>query len=325
MTHEIVPALKGVRVGIFPKPKTEDPFVNSSLVSLGVDRRGLERFAISSLNGTTGARTLVLDERGDYRVYTWPEDLRPIYCYGAVAGGDPDTVWLGGGGGSSGLCLYRLALSSGDMKRYPVPVGHFITSGMAYDPDTKKVFTGCGSAMVSFDTVRRKFVATYSQDEMGPCHFHYFHWPNPDGTYGFLLETPGLTYVRWFPREERIAARVLIEDPRHPAMRHVRIGPYIKNGKIYIPHLGWLNGRTGRIARHSCPPREEAAWLDAIGSLVYGVQSQDSGDSKLLRWDGPDRRRAHDGGAARSSGAGNRPDAERSHPRGGPSRTHPAF
>jgi len=34
--------------------------------------------------------------------------------------------------------------------------------------------------------------------------------------------------------EERIATRVLIEDPRHPALRHVRAGSYIKGGKIYI-------------------------------------------------------------------------------------------
>ncbi|MSS70568.1 MAG: hypothetical protein EXS64_03665 [Candidatus Latescibacteria bacterium] len=284
MAHEITLARKRGRASVFPKPETEDPFVNSGLVSLGVDRRGLERFAISSLNGTTGARTLVLDERGAYRAYAWPKGARPTYCYGAVAGGDPDTVWMGGGG-PAGPGLYRLTLSSGALESYPAPAGHYIQSGLAYDPDTKKVFTGCGSAMVSFDTVRRKYIRTYSQEEMGPCHFHWFHWRNPDGSYGFLLETPGLTYVRWFPQEERIDARVLIEDPRHPALRHVRTGSYIKSGKIYIPHLGWLNGLTGRVARCPRPPREEATWFGAIGNVVYGIQSQDSGDSKLLRWD----------------------------------------
>lgn len=270
------------RARTYPKPKTDDPFINCSLVSLGRGRDGFERFTISSLNMDTGARTLVLDENGGCRVYTWRGPMRPLFCYGAVAAGR-DTVWLGGGA-ASGPCLYRLELSSGERRHYPAPAGHFITSGMAYDPVTRKVFTGCGSAMVSFDTARGRYVRAYTQDEMGPSHFHYFHWRNRDGSYGFLLQTPGLTYVRWFPREERIAVRVLITDPRHPALPRLTHG-LVSGGRVYLPHLGWLDGLTGRIARHPSPPREEASWFGAIGPFALGAQPQPTGDCRLLRWD----------------------------------------
>lgn len=270
------------RARVYPKPKTDDPFINCRLVSLGCGRDGVERFTISSLNMETGARTLVLDEDGRCRTYTWPGPMRPRFCYGAAAG-SRGTVWLGGGA-ASGPCLYRLELSSGTTRHYPAPAGHFITSGMAYDPATRKVFTGCGSAMVSFDTARGRYVRVYSQDEMGPCHFHYFHWRNRDGSYGFLMQTPGLSYVRWYPREERIGVEVLIEDPRHPALSSLSHG-LVSGGRVYLPHLGWLDGLTGRIERHPHPPREEAAWFGAIGGFVLGAQTQPTGDCRLLRWD----------------------------------------
>ena len=280
-------ALQGPRgqVRIWPKPKTEDPFINCKLTSVGTDNAGDEWFIISSLNTTTGARTLALNARGDYRELRWRSRSRPSYCYGATLG-EKDTLWLGGSDPSAGLCLWRLNLSTGAVKRYPVPAGHFITSGMAYDAGTKKLFTGCGSAMVSFDTVREEFVRVYTQAESGPSHFHHFHWPNGDGTYGFLTATPGITYVRWFPHDEKITYKVLTDDPRHPATHLVANGPCLRRDKLYVPHLGWLNGRTGRLTPAARPPREEAAWFGVLDHTAYGAQGNPaSGDGLLLRWD----------------------------------------
>ena len=58
--------MKVIRVRI---PKSRDPFINAGLISLGVDRRGRERFWISSCNGGQGSTGIVIDEDGDYRLY----------------------------------------------------------------------------------------------------------------------------------------------------------------------------------------------------------------------------------------------------------------
>ena len=270
---------------LFRKPKTSDPFVNAQLTSLGTGPGGVERFWISTINQLAGPTSVLIGENGRHRLYKWPAPMGFGFFYGA-APADSDTVWLAGVG--RGTFFVRLTLSSGKWKRYKTPVGYFITAGMALDRPIGKLFCGVGGAMVSFNTKTRKFARIYKREEMGPDRFHYDHWRNRDGTYGFLMTTPGLTCLRWDPSGERIEWKRLIDDPYHPALKTLLLSQhkYTRAGNVYVPHVGWLDGISGKITPHEHPPRAEANWFGRRGQYVLGIRTDTaSGDGEFLRWD----------------------------------------
>ena len=53
----------------FPIPKTRDPFVNTPLLPVGPDKRGRERFWISSCNMNSGCLAALVNEDGEQRIY----------------------------------------------------------------------------------------------------------------------------------------------------------------------------------------------------------------------------------------------------------------
>lgn len=265
----------------FSKPKTSDPFINSTLTSIGPDTDDVERFWISTVNGLCGPSSLLVKETGEARTYRWGKRFGVQYVYG-VAPVDDDTLWLAGGG----RFLFRVSLAAGEWERFELPQGRFITSGMAYDPDTRKLFTGLHTQMVSFDTQACKPVRVYEGQEKGPDSFHNDHWRNTDGTYGFLLRTPGISVVRWYPVEEKIECKRLTDDPAHPAVSLAYHCGYVEDSSVYVPHLGWLDGLTGDLSPHDHPPKEEAAWFARRGPRVYGIQPDlIAASAAFVRWD----------------------------------------
>jgi hypothetical protein len=268
------------RITIFRKPSSPDPFVNAQLTRVGSDDKGQERFFISCLSGVAGVNGFVIAENGQYTSYTW-EDL--IYVYGVIPQ-DKDCLWLAGGGDSNKIFM-RLDLSTGERQTFPVEGGRFITAGMALDPDSGKLFCGAQTALVCFDTRTQKTVRIYDQDEKPPDNFHYDHWRLADGSYGFILETPGLSFLRWDPNTEDIRWQRLTGDIHHPAIGLVRWLKYVEHGRLYLPHFGWLDGITGEITPHQRPPDQEACWLGRRGDTVYGVQSDNlNACARIMAW-----------------------------------------
>lgn len=239
--------------------------MNAQLTSIGTDAQGQERFFISCLSGAAGAVSFLLSEDGESRSYAWP-GLQYVY---SVAPETADVVWLGGGGAFS-----RLTLCSGEQEVYPLKELGFITAGMAFDAETGKLFGGAQFALVSFDTRTSRLVRVYtSAAERSPDNFHFAHWRLPDGSYGFMQETPGISYLRWDPKNETVVWRRLTDDCHHPAMGLFRRFAYKENGRVYLPHFGWLDGITGTITPHERPPDQEAGWFGRRDDTVYGVRN----------------------------------------------------
>jgi hypothetical protein len=139
---------------------------------------------------------------------------------------------------------------------------------MALDPATGKLFCGAQTALISFDTRGRETVRIYGADERPPDNHHYDHWRLPDGTYGFILETPGLSYLRWNPQAETVSWQRLIDDHRHPAVGSVKSLAYTDGERAYLPYLGWLDGLTGELTPHEHPPAREASWIGRWGDAI---------------------------------------------------------
>ena len=275
-------AVRRGRLDVFSKPRTSDPFINAVLTPVGRDTEGAERFWISTVNTLSGVASFLVNENGESRVYHWPLS-KGFHCIYGVAPSGPDTLWLAGGRQRR---FARLTLSTGEWESYPCPAGRFITPGMVFDPRTKKLFTGMHTAMASFDTRTRRFVRIYERHEMPPECFHHAHWRIRDGSYGFILRTPGLSYLRWRPKEESIEWTRLSDDTHHPALYKVYHLKYVRAGSVYLPHVGWLDPDTGRCAPHDPPPAEEANWFGRRGRRVYGGQlDTNTGDSAFIEWD----------------------------------------
>ncbi|MBT7861357.1 MAG: hypothetical protein HN712_13630 [Gemmatimonadetes bacterium] len=269
------------KLTVFRKPASPNPFVNSSLTSLGVDADGVERFWTSCVNSLLGTTSFLVDENGRYRTYPWTvgEGIRAIY---SVAKQDDDTIWVTGGAGE---VFVRLTLSSGEYETYAREGGRFITAGMALDPDSGKLFVGAQTALISFDTIGRRTVRIYGEEERPPDSHHYDHWRMSDGSYGFILETPGLSFLRWDPTTEEVNWQRLAEDKTHPTVGCVRHLKYVEDGRVYIPHMGWLDGLTGEFQPHDHPPSEEASWFGVCEDIAYGVQwDLPSAAVRILTW-----------------------------------------
>jgi hypothetical protein len=268
-------------ISVFRKPATPDPFVNAGMTSVGPGADGRERFWISCVNTLKGATSFLIDEEGGSTVFRWKasDGIRSIY---SVAQEDPDTLWVTGGGTAA---FIRLTLSSGQWEAFPRAAGRFVTAGMALDPDTGKLFCGAQTALESFDTRSRTTVRTYGEGERPPENHHYDHWRLPDGTYGFIMETPGLSYLRWDPKAETVRWWRLTDDGSHPAIGLVRKLKYVEGARLYLPHFGWLDGMTGTLTPHAHPPEEEACWLGLFAGTVYGIQYDElSASARLVAW-----------------------------------------
>ena len=251
---------------IFRKPKTPDPFVNAKLTSIGCDSAGVERFWISCCNRICGVRSFLIDEQGNYKMYEWPPSLGGgVY---AVVRADADTLWLTGGY----TPFIKLTLSTGKWETYPREGGGFVVSTMVLDQNSGKLFCAARTAMTSFDTRRETTVRVYEENEIPPEVFDWDKWQNADGSYGFIMSRPGLSYLRWDPKTESVNWKRLTDDPQHPAISVISQVKYVEDGRAYIPHIGWVDCVTGDILPHEHPPEEEACWFGYRNGFVYGIQ-----------------------------------------------------
>jgi hypothetical protein len=268
---------------LFRKPATPDPFVNAALTSLGNDEKGEERFWISCVNSLSGATSFLINEHGQYKTFEWSTEERGVNAIYSVVAQDVNTLWVTGGALQH---FIRLDLATGDREFYPWGGGRFVTAGMALDPDTGKLFAGAQTALISFDTKTRETIRIYGEDERPPDNHHYNHWRLDDGSYGFILETPGLSYLRWDPKEESVSWHRIAEDASHPAVGNIRSLKYCDGNKAYLPYLGWFDGLTHEITPHEHPPEEEAAWFGQMGHQVLGNQvDRNSGGVTVVCWD----------------------------------------
>ncbi len=265
------------RAGI---PAGRDPFINTPLQPLTPDAKGNERFWISTWNSNVGCLAALVNEWGDYRIYRFPEHGG----FYSAAQEDDDTLWLC----ISTAYVVRLSLKSGKYERFETGApGGLAFSGMAYDRETGKLFFSAHTpptiTAVSFDIRTRKTVKIYS----GFSDDNYIRssLPNGDGTYTVVFYCPGVTFARWDPRAETIAAhRIYDEQTPQPGgfLCFKLIGD--DRGRLYVPHRGWFKPATGEFDAAGPTPEKELTWFARQGNLAYGTDSE-AGGSGFFAWD----------------------------------------
>ncbi|HUU43999.1 MAG TPA: hypothetical protein VMX57_09475, partial [Planctomycetota bacterium] len=264
-----------------PIPKSRDPFVNTPLLSLGRDGRGVERFWISTWNANVGTTGVVVDETGACRVYRPGARVHGAYS----ASPESDRVlWL---------CntldgVIRLDLRTGKHRRFDTGApAALVFQGMPRDPVTGKLFAaahpGLETAACSFDTRRRRAARVYRH--VARDNYMRVSFPNGDGTWSVLLACPGVSLLRWDPRSETVETRRLTDEIDLHGVGAL-LSRLIRDdaGRVYFPGFGWLNPRTRRFAKSGPRPEREACWFARRGRFAWGAVG--GGEETTVRlWD----------------------------------------
>ena len=272
----------------YPMPRTRDPIVNTPLLSLGVNRRGVERFWISTYNRCVGCTGLRVDEWGECRAYHFPWQHEGFYSSAYVG---RDTLWLCGRLDR----VVKLNLRSGRYQSYPTGVAKArVFEGMAYDPATGKLLvvsqpfhdkTEIQPTMaVSFDTrMRRTARIHHLAVSEGLSRFSF---PNGDGTYTMTLQIPGEVLLRWDPRNEQVETqRVAAEGVWTQDGNEKRTCRLIGDaqGRWYFPDRGWyVPAQRGFEAGPR--PQREMAWFARHKGRILGALN-DAGNISVHAWD----------------------------------------
>ncbi len=262
-----------------------DPFVNTPLLPLTPDADGNERFWISSYNSNVGCLAVRVTEDGDARIYPF-NDKRHAGFYSAVQE-DEDTLWLCG----SLSRVVRFLLKTGDFQEYPTEAPDaLVFQGMALDPETGKLFALAHDmpektvTAISFDTRKREMV----QIHRGFAEEKYMrtHFINRDGSYIFVLHTPGESLLRWDPKTEHLKALRISKDRGGHSMGGGTSCRLIidDRGRPYFPHRGWYDTKKGVFDESGPRPADEMTWFHRIGHTAWGGNSRD-GNLVLGRWD----------------------------------------
>jgi hypothetical protein len=272
--------MKVIRVRI---PKSRDPFINAGLISLGADRRGRERFWISSCNGSQGSTGIVIDEEGNYRLYRLNKPIID-YCYCAAAE-NGDTLWL-----SVGLAqVARLNLKTGAYTLYPTGAGKaFVCCGGAFDRDTGKFFSlgflndseGHGTTAVSFDVKTKKAVV---HPDVTPDEFMYTCHRHPDGTYIAPVVCPGISLLQWNPKTETMTHQRLFDQQSISSGHPLWIVD--DQGRPYFPGRGWYDIQTQTYMTDGPKPEREAMWFQRQGNQAIGYEAEPNGGAVVYAWD----------------------------------------
>ncbi|MFW6598579.1 hypothetical protein ACQBAU_08510 [Propionibacteriaceae bacterium Y2011] len=267
-----------------PIPPGQDPFVNTPLISLGIDDTGTERFWTSSWNANAGATGVVVDESGDFTVHRF--DPPHFGFYSAVAE-DPDTLWLCGDLSR----VVRYQLSTGQLESYDTGApAALVFSGMTWDPVHRKLFAAAFPPPhrigFSFDTVARRTTKLYT--DFVEEHYQCANFDNGDGTHTSLMINPGLAMIHWDPATDEIdvtQARDLRPDLPHPignrpGTRQLEPGP---DGRFLLNGVGWFDPTT-RSFGHGPTPERDLQWFAFRGDRAWGCQQREA-DAVVSVWD----------------------------------------
>jgi len=262
-----------------PVPKSRDPFVNTPLISVGKDKRGHDRFWISTWNSAVGCIGLLIDETGEYRIYRFK---KPNFGFYSAVQTDANTLWM--------CCLIdavvKFNLDTGKHESFPTGVpSALIFQGMVYDKATGKLFAAAfpppNITAFSFDTRTRKTGKVHT--DFCPEHYMRASFPNGDGTWTIVLAIPGVSFLRWDPKTDKltVAARVAEEDQYAGSIRSPISD---ERGRRYFSGRGWFNSRTAKFDKSGPRPEKEMAWFARRGDVAYGAECK-SAMSEVSAWD----------------------------------------
>jgi hypothetical protein len=260
-------------------PKSRDPFINTRLIPAGTDPiSGLERFWITSYNANAGCTGVLVDEWGNAKIKKFGLPYNGFYS--AVYTED-NTLWLCGF--MDKVCSYKPDTEEFHCYNTGGARG-LVFNGMPYDPKTGRVFVAVSTppstqGMV-FDT-KTKEVVTFYKDRW----FHKYlgnSFPNGDGTYTVLINTPGVGFYRWDP----VSCEITLMQSFPPNHGHNVGDSYLLvDNRYYVPEKGWYDPLKNEFT-DGIKPDEEAVWhlYDPAEGVIYGAMSQAS-DSTLVKWD----------------------------------------
>jgi len=174
--------------------------------------------------------------------------------------------------------VVRLDLETGKWEAFDTGAPRaLVFQGMAYDPATRKLFAAAfpypDIVAFSFDTVAKKTVKIHKG--FSPAHYMRFSFPNGDGTWSILLQTPGASLVKWDPRTEEVTAK----DFSAGATGFRFLGD--DANRRYFPGHGWYDPKTGEFDNIGPKPRTEASWIARFGNKAYGVARE----GEFAEWD----------------------------------------
>jgi hypothetical protein len=261
-------------------PRTRDPFVNVPLTPLGPDRDGMEWFWTSSCNPGNGSLGVRVNVAGEHRVIRFG-DARFASFYSAAVG-EKGALWLCG----FSDCVVRLDWRTGRWKAFETGAPKaMVCDGMAFDPATAKLFfvfhAQEGTLGCSFDTRTGKAKTV----PIPGFHAHSMRasFPNGDDTWTFACVVPGVSFVRWDPRDDSVSFKAIREHLDTKAENHLFTRFLEDGGRRYVPTLGWHDPATGSFGDGSRPSKEHG-WFGRIGRLAYGMGSGGN-DAQLWEWD----------------------------------------
>ncbi len=260
-----------------PIPKTRDPFCNTPPIPIGTDAHGSQRFWITTYNANVGCTGLVLDERGNDRLYRLGTRAGGYY---SAAAENQDVLWL------CGVTSFVLRLDLRTGKHIPYETGlpkGLVFYGMALDAEAGKLFVlakyNYDSLAFAFD-IRKRRVAQVFRGLRGTRGQTSFK--NTDGSWTILTDKS--TAVRWVPEQNTVSETVY----KAPVRDHEYgfISPPIRDdsGRAYLPGRGWLDSDSMKIYRSGPKPEREAIWIGRRGTKAWGVCMR-SEDIDVLRWD----------------------------------------
>ncbi len=268
-----------------PIPPGRDPYVNARLISLGVDRHGVERFWISSCNFNSGSLGVAVSEDGEHRLYPLNKPVIS-YCYTAAAE-NPEVVWL-----CVGLeQVARLDLRTGRYRLYKTGAEPaFVCCGGRFDPDTRKFFAvgylnrggADGTTAIAFDTRSCKAVV---HRDIGPDQHMRCCLRQPDGTYLGSTVCPGFTFVHWDPREGTVKTLPVQGSDGQPVTSAPSFFVGDDDGRIYFQNRGWYSVKTNVFDSNGPRPEREMTWFERHGREVLGSEEDSAGNCLFCVWD----------------------------------------
>ncbi len=257
-------------------PKVRDPFVNTPLLPLGPDSKGVDQFWISTWNAVDGTTAVRIGTDGDYRLYHFTQ---PLYCgFYSCAPESQRSLWL---------CnwldgVVHLDLDSGDYESYPTGAERaLVFAGMVLDPPTGRLFAlanvmghgragGCVTAF-TFDTHTRQTIQLHR--DFARDVYMRASFPNGDGTWTLLLNIPGLSLLRWDPVADTLTVRRLRDHMPHAVHHDYSRILQDDRFRLYMPHEGWFDPAEQTLTPLSTPLHREASWLGIRDGNMIGVRA----------------------------------------------------